>query len=289
MFPLCVCVWLQTVSFCLTVLPPICVLKLINSLFFDLTHIYSQSHHNLLSNQHFKSNHTFLGLETHSWNRNMRIQPAVVLWLRTTMNKLCTPLLWVCVLASGSQQLAQWLVVRPQEPLTGWTGRGWDDAFQYQPTRSAFYWGREGKMGERERETQFREGLFVRFQEQSSLEAIAGQPGPQREKRRAFNMGTGTADISTLWRRTEREGEREERRGEECNRCKKETVNSEEDLKACLFKRLVPINPLKPVRGQQHQWNCVLMSHPPTKLPPPQVMLACRWYTSLSFKPFFRF
>lgn len=46
------------------------------------------------------------------------------------------------------------------------------------------------------------------FQEQSGLEAIARQPGPQREKKGAFNMGGGTADISTL-RRTNRKRERE--------------------------------------------------------------------------------
>lgn len=34
-------------------------------------------------------------------------------------------------------------------------------------------------------------GLFVRLQEQSGLESVAGQPGPQREKNRAFNIGTG--------------------------------------------------------------------------------------------------
>lgn len=38
---------------------------------------------------------------------------------------------------------------------------------------------------EEERKT-VREGLFVRFQEQSGLEALAGQPGPQREKKKAF-------------------------------------------------------------------------------------------------------
>lgn len=51
--------------------------------------------------------------------------------------------------------------------------------------------GRERDRGrERERET-VREGLFVRLQEQSGLEAAAGKPGPQREKKRAFNMVTG--------------------------------------------------------------------------------------------------
>lgn len=36
-----------------------------------------------------------------------------------------------------------------------------------------------------------RERLFVPVQEQSGLEATARQPGPQREKKKAFNMGTG--------------------------------------------------------------------------------------------------
>lgn len=58
-----------------------------------------------------------------------------------------------------------------------------------------------------------REGLFVRLQEQSGLKAAAGQPGPRREKKRAFKMGTdGAADISTLRRRKIEEG------GEQFNR-----------------------------------------------------------------------
>lgn len=34
-------------------------------------------------------------------------------------------------------------------------------------------------------------GLFVLLKEQSGLESVAGQPGPQREKNGAFNIGTG--------------------------------------------------------------------------------------------------
>lgn len=50
-----------------------------------------------------------------------------------------------------------------------------------------------------------REGLFVRFQEQSGLEATPGQPGPRREKKRAFNMRTGL--LTSAQRRTDREKE----------------------------------------------------------------------------------
>lgn len=45
-------------------------------------------------------------------------------------------------------------------------------------------------IGEGRRETV--RGLFVGLQEQSALEAVAGQPDPQRENKMAFNMGTGT-------------------------------------------------------------------------------------------------
>ncbi len=64
-----------------------------------------------------------------------------------------------------------------------------------------------------------KEGLFVRLQEQSGLEATAGQPGPQREKKRAFNMEMETADISTL-----KNEQRERKRREEFNTRKAMTV-----------------------------------------------------------------
>lgn len=64
---------------------------------------------------------------------------------------------------------------------------------------------------EEERETA-REGLFVRFQEQSGLEATAGQPGPQREKKRAFNMGTGLLTSAHRGERTERERRRKRKK-----------------------------------------------------------------------------
>lgn len=68
-----------------------------------------------------------------------------------------------------------------------------------------------------EEKERVREGLFVRLREQSGLKAVAGQPGPRREKKRAFKMGTDrTADISTLRRTKTAKGI--EKGGEQFNR-----------------------------------------------------------------------
>lgn len=74
---------------------------------------------------------------------------------------------------------------------------------------------------------------------------LEGQPGPQREKKRAFNMGTGLLTSAHSEERTEKEREKERvKGGQQLNRGKRETINTEENLYtftdiACLFKGLL--------------------------------------------------
>lgn len=207
------------------------------------------------------------------------------------MNKLCTSLLSVCVLVLRISTISP--VVGGQASVTSgwvdWAGVRWcipasTHPFCFPPRKGGIE-----EEGEKETDRQFREGLFVRSQEQSGLEAITGQPGPQREKKRAFNMGTGTADISTLRRSTEWTRERDERREEECSRCERETVNSEEDLKPLKVCSNQAFKACQ--RAAASEELCPHASS--THITPPssgyEVMMACRWYASLSSKPFLGF